>query len=144
MTSSTVPVEETASIEEAEAIVVRLRDALAMPFIIGGHAVSVTASIGVVMGTTAYETPDELLRDADTAMYQAKAKGRARHVLFDPSMHTRALAALQLESDLREAIAGEHLTIHYQPIVRLDTGTLTGFEALVRWTHPQRGPGVPC
>ena len=140
----TVLIEETASIEEAEAIVVRLRDALAMPFIIGGHAVSVTASIGVVMGTAAYETPDELLRDADTAMYQAKAKGRARHVLFDPSMHTRALAALQLESDLREAIAGEHLTIHYQPIVRLDTGTLTGFEALVRWTHPQRGPVSPA
>jgi len=139
----TVLIEETASAEATTLIAVRLQEALAAPLILEGHEVFVTASIGIAMGSAAYEKPEELLRDADTAMYQAKALGKARQVLFDPSMYIRALRILELESELRGAIAHEELRLDYQPIVRLATGKLVGFEALVRWMHPRHGTVPP-
>src|SRR5690606_8406956 len=103
-----------------------------------------TVSMGIALGSSAYQTPDELLRDADNALYRAKASGKARYEIFDPSMHARAVAMLELETDLRRAIEQEELVLHYQPIVSLQTGRIAGFEALVRWLHPQRGMIPPA
>ncbi len=86
-----------------------------------------------------YDRPEDLLRDADAAMYHAKALGKARHEVFDLSMHTRAVALLQLENDLRRAVERQEFKLYYQPIVSLIKGTITGFEALLRWQHPHRG-----
>lgn len=91
-----------------------------------------------------YDRPEELLRDADAAMYHAKALGKARHELFDLSMHTRAVALLQLENDLRRALERQEFQLYYQPIVCLTSGTISGFEALLRWHHPQRGLVSPA
>lgn len=99
----------------------------------------VTASVGVAIGDTTYSEADDLLRNADLAMYRAKADGKGRHVIFDPSMHADSLARLELENDLREALEGQQLRIQYQPIVSLPSGQVTEFEALVRWQHPTRG-----
>ncbi|MEG4496229.1 EAL domain-containing protein [Microcoleus sp. F10-C6] len=92
---------------------------------------------------TLYERPEELLRDADAAMYHAKELGKARHEVFDLSMHTRAVALLQLENDLRRALEFQEFQLYYQPIVSLTSGTIRGFEALLRWYHPQRGVVSP-
>ena len=93
---------------------------------------------------TLYDRPEELLRDADAAMYHAKALGKARHEVFDLSMHTRAVALLQLENDLRRALERQEFQLYYQPIVSLTRGTINGFEALLRWQHPQRGLVSPA
>lgn len=90
-----------------------------------------------------YERPEDLLRDADAAMYHAKALGKARHEVFDLSMHTRAVALLQLENDLRRGVERHEFRLYYQPIVSLTNGNITGFEVLLRWQHPQRGLVVP-
>ncbi|MEG4627152.1 EAL domain-containing protein [Microcoleus sp. w1-18aA5] len=90
-----------------------------------------------------YDRPEELLRDADAAMYHAKGLGKARHEVFDLSMHTRAVALLQLENDLRRALDSQEFQLYYQPIVSLVTGRISGFEALMRWYHPQRGVVSP-
>ncbi|MEG4204802.1 EAL domain-containing protein [Microcoleus sp. Pol7_A1] len=92
---------------------------------------------------TLYDRPEELLRDADAAMYHAKESGKARHEVFDLSMHTRAVALLQLENDLRRALESQEFQLYYQPIVSLTSGTIRGFEALLRWYHPQRGLVCP-
>ena len=98
-----------------------------------------SASIGVVLGPGHYTRPEEVLRDVDAAMHQAKLQGKACTVVFDHAMHVQALRLLQVETDLRRAIERQELCIFYQPIVSLVTGGLTGFEALVRWRHPQWG-----
>src|ERR671920_2587624 len=90
-------------------------------------------------GTGAYSDPEDILRDADTAMYRAKSLGKARHVVFDHSMHASAVNLLQIETDLRKALEREQFYLLYQPIVSLDNFKLCGFEALVRWHHPERG-----
>ncbi|MGL5065855.1 MAG: sensor domain-containing protein [Microcoleus sp.] len=92
---------------------------------------------------TLYDRPEELLRDADAAMYHAKAMGKARHEVFDLSMHTRAVALLQMENDLRRALERQEFQLYYQPIVSLTSGKICGFEALLRWQHPQRGLVTP-
>lgn len=117
----------------------RIKEALAAPFNLDGHEVFTTASIGLTMGRTDYARPEDFLRDADAAMYRAKAQGRARYEIFDSRMHARAVTLLHLESDLRRAIGHHELSIHYQPIISLQTGSITGAEALLRWQHPQRG-----
>jgi len=117
----------------------RIKEALAAPFNLDGHEVFTTASIGLTMGQTDYARPEDFLRDADAAMYRAKAQGRARYEIFDSNMHARAVTLLHLESDLRRAIDHHELSIHYQPIISLQTGSITGAEALLRWQHPQRG-----
>jgi diguanylate cyclase (GGDEF)-like protein/PAS domain S-box-containing protein len=117
----------------------RIQRVLAMPLDLDGHDVFTTVSIGVTLSTLGYNSPEDMVRDADTAMYHAKIRGKSRHVIFDPAMHALAMSQLQLESDLRWAIEREELRVHYQPIVLLQSGDIVGFEALVRWQHPQRG-----
>lgn len=124
---------------EAKAVAERLQNQLAAPFNLDEHEVFITVSIGVAMGATGYQRPEDILRDADTAMYRAKQLGKARYEMFDQAMHTRAMDRLGLERDLRRVIERKELFLQYQPIVSLGTGSLCGFEALVRWRHPERG-----
>lgn len=124
---------------EARTVAERLQGELATPFNVGGYDVFTTVSIGIAMGATGYQRPEDILRDADTAMYRAKQLGKARYEMFDEAMHTRAMDRLELERDLRRAVERQELFLQYQPIVSLGTGTLRGFEALVRWQHPERG-----
>jgi diguanylate cyclase (GGDEF)-like protein len=120
---------------QANAIAFRIQDALSAPFSIGGREVFTSASIGIAFSAAQYSNPEEMMRDADTAMYHAKARGKARHELFDAEMHARALDRLGLENDLRQAIKSRAFDVHYQPIVSLATGMCVGFEALVRWSR---------
>lgn len=122
----------------------RIHEALLAPFDLGGHEVFTTASIGIALSATGYERPADVLRDADTAMYRAKSRGRAGHEFFDKSMHGRAVAQLSLETDLRWAVERREFKLVYQPIVSLRTGAVTGFEALVRWNHRKRGVVSPA
>jgi diguanylate cyclase (GGDEF)-like protein/PAS domain S-box-containing protein len=115
----------------------RIHDDLLMPFAIGLHEIFTTVSIGIAVGKNEYERPEDVLRDADIAMYRAKAQGKARHEVFDAAMHAHVLDLLQFETDLRRAIERDELRVYYQPIVSLASGRVCGVEALVRW---QRGP----
>jgi len=117
----------------------RLMDALATPFILNGKEVFTSVSIGIALGNAAYEKPEDILRDADTAMYRAKSLGKARYEVFDADMRASVMARLQLETDLRHAVEREEFRNFYQPIVSLDSGRIVGFEALLRWQHPKRG-----
>jgi diguanylate cyclase (GGDEF)-like protein/PAS domain S-box-containing protein len=117
----------------------RIHERLVEPINLGGHEVFVTASIGIAVHTPEYERPEDLLRDADTAMYRAKASGRACHVVFNRVMHRFVMARLQLETDLRRAIERGQMRLHYQPFFDLASGDVVGFEALLRWHHPKRG-----
>ena len=117
----------------------RIQAELLKPFSLNGHEVYTTASIGIRLSMDGREDAENMLRDADTAMYRAKDSGKARHELFHSTMHTRAVALLKLETDLRRAIEREEFCVHYQPIMSLETEVLAGFEALVRWNHPERG-----
>jgi diguanylate cyclase (GGDEF)-like protein/PAS domain S-box-containing protein len=121
----------------------RIHDTLAEPFSLDGHEIYTTTSIGIALSASGYETAEDVLRDADTAMYRAKALGKARHVVFDAGMHARAVATLEIETDLRRAVEREELRLQYQPVVSLQTGAIVGFEALVRWHHPTRGMVPP-
>jgi EAL domain-containing protein (putative c-di-GMP-specific phosphodiesterase class I) len=116
---------------------------LSRPFDLEGHEVFTTASIGIAMGANGYDRPEEVLRDADTAMYRAKSLGKNRHSIFDQRMHERAVQLLQLETDLRRAVDRDEFRLHYQPIISLAQGEIEGFEALVRWQHPVRGLVYP-
>jgi diguanylate cyclase (GGDEF)-like protein len=121
----------------------RIHQALIVPFEVRGQEVFVTASIGIAVGgeptATTREQPEHLLRDAHTAMYRAKALGTGRYQVFNASMHDLALERLRLETDLRMALKRREFLLHYQPFVCLASGKIIGFEALVRWQHPQRG-----
>lgn len=123
----------------ATAVAERIQGELLKPFSLNGHEVYTTASIGIRLSVDGREDAENMLRDADTAMYRAKDNGKARHELFDRTMHTRAVALLKLENDLRRAIEREEFRVHYQPIISLETEALVGFEALARWNHPERG-----
>ncbi|MEG4797546.1 EAL domain-containing protein [Microcoleus sp. LAD1_D1] len=155
--------EDIEGINEATTIVNRLQKKITSPILLDGHEVFITASIGIALSSGEYLEPTTLLRDADTAMYRAKELGRSRHEVFNSSMHAHALRLLQLENDLRRAIesirepvreeefpascesvlpplsAAPQFIIHYQPIVSIANNTITSFEALVRWQHPERG-----
>jgi len=120
----------------------RLLGALREPFVIAKHEVTVSASVGIALGNGDAARPSELLRNADTALYQAKGT-KGRYEVFRPSMHTRTLKRLKLEEDLRRAIERGGFEVHYQPQVRLDTRTIAEMEALVRWGHPRRGLIMP-
>jgi diguanylate cyclase (GGDEF)-like protein/PAS domain S-box-containing protein len=117
----------------------RIQELLGMTFSIDGHEVFVTASIGIAHSATGYRTPDEIMRDADIAMYRAKAAGKARYEVFDRNMHQSAVALLKLETELRLAVQNNDFAMHYQPIVNLKSGRIVGFEGLVRWMHSERG-----
>ena len=121
--------------QQANVIAFRVQETLSKPFSIGGREVFTSASIGIAFGTAAYGSPDEMMHDADTAMYQAKAHGKARHEVFDADMDARARDRLGLENDLRHAVDGNEILVHYQPIVSLASGMCVGFESLARWTR---------
>jgi len=112
---------------------------LKSPFLLSGHKVFVTTSIGIVYSKLNYEQPEDMLRDADIAMYSAKASGRARYEVFEPPMRKKITDRLTLETQLRQALERHEFSLHYQPIVSLENNRLIGFEALLRWQHPQRG-----
>jgi len=137
-----VLIEDAPTVDEALHIAQRIAAALARPFELGGKEVFVSASIGIAR-TTRGETSDELVRNADVAMYVAKTRGKGIHVLFEPEMHTAALERLVVEADLRAAIDREEFVLEYQPIVLLKTGEIIGAEALVRWACRERGTVPP-
>ena len=121
----------------------KIQEELLRPFELGGHEAFTTASIGIALSTAEYDQPDYILRDADTAMYRAKDAGKACYELFDLEMHSRAVIRMRLENDLRRAVERNEFCVYYQPIISVSTGRLSGFEALVRWQHPERGLVAP-
>ncbi|MBX6341651.1 MAG: EAL domain-containing protein, partial [Thermomicrobiaceae bacterium] len=138
-----VLLEEIRTEREATLIARRIIQGLRRPFDLAGREARVTPSIGIVLGTPGSDVPGELLRDADIALYQAKAQGRSRYVVFDTSMRQRVSQRLDLEIGLQRAIERGELAIHYQPIVGLSDGAISSIEALVRWRHPERGLLTP-
>ncbi|OFW28500.1 MAG: hypothetical protein A3H97_04575 [Acidobacteria bacterium RIFCSPLOWO2_02_FULL_65_29] len=120
---------------QANAIAFRIQETLSAPFSIGGREVFISASIGIAFGLAQHTNPDQIMHDADTAMYHAKARGKARHELFDADMNARVRDRLGLENDLRHAVNSNDFEVHYQPIVSLASGMCVGFESLVRWTR---------
>ena len=121
----------------------RLQQVLARPYALDGTEVTSSASIGITFSSVGYETPGDVLRDADIAMYRAKAAGRARTALFDASLRAQLASQVNLERDLRRALEQQQLSLVFQPIYELATGRVDSFEALVRWMHPERGPVPP-
>ncbi len=134
-----VLLEDIGDVAGAIMVAERIQSAMQQPFAIASQQVFTSASIGIALSHLEYEHPEDLLRDADMAMYRAKATGKARHEVFDAGMHKRAVALLQLETDLRWAIERAEFQLYYQPIVDLGSGRVGGFEALIRWQHPTRG-----
>ena len=126
-------------VTDAIEIAKRFQKILLPPFTLDGHEVFTSASIGIAVSTMEYTRPEEILRDADTAMYRAKEQGKGRYEIFDRVMLARAIARLQLENDLRRAVECSDFEVHYQPILNIQDNCVSGFEALVRWRHPERG-----
>ena len=138
-----VLMEDIASPEDACHTARRVIEALAEPIHVQGKALFTSASIGITLGERRYRKAEELLRDADVAMYRAKARGRQRFEIFDERLHQEALQLLELESDLRHAIQRREFEPHFQPIVDLRNGDVLGYESLLRWNHPRRGVVPP-
>ena len=124
-------------------IVDRIYKIMQTPITLNKQDVFTSVSIGIALSDIGYDNPDNIMRDADTAMYQAKALGKARHVVFDVGMHHNAVALLKMDTDLRMAIDRQEFMLHYQPIVSMKSGKITGFEALMRWGHPELGMVSP-
>jgi diguanylate cyclase (GGDEF)-like protein/PAS domain S-box-containing protein len=139
----TVLLEDIDDPSDATRVAERIHQELKAPFILDGQEVYTSASIGIALSATGYSEPEHILRDADTAMYRAKAKGKARHEVFDPEMHIRAVHLLQLETELRRALEQRAFRLLYQPIVSLQDGQIRVCEALLRWEHPERGLVAP-
>jgi len=139
-----VLLEDLHSAADAARVAERIEQAVGKPCVIDGHEIVTSVSIGVAPGNANYETAEELLRDADAAMYRAKASGRGRFAIFDSTLHEEAKVRLKLESDLRQAVARNEFLLHYQPIMSLQTCKLIGFEALLRWRHAERGLVSPA
>ncbi len=136
--------EDLSGLQDAEYIATRLNQVLRQPFNLGGHVAYISASIGIALREAYSIQPDDMLRDADTAMYRAKAAGKSRYAVFESTMHDQAQRALRTETDLRHAIERKQFELFYQPIWSLKTNTITGFEALIRWNHPDRGMVSPA
>ena len=135
--------EDLGGTNEAEEIAQRIAESMSDSAWIGGSEVFVTASVGIAIVDDLHQTPDQVLRDADAAMYQAKARGRARYELFDPRFRTRAIDRLETENALRRALARSELKVHYQPVFDMATERIVGVEALLRWEHPERSLLLP-
>jgi diguanylate cyclase (GGDEF)-like protein len=129
--------------EDAIRVADRVQTTMSQPFYLQNQEVFTSASIGIVVNIGNYERAEDLLRDSDTALYEAKANGRNRHQTFDANMRMRNLALLQLETDLRRALERQEFEVYYMPIVSLPSGTIASLEALVRWHHPERGMILP-
>lgn len=142
----TILLENLETSENAIQITERIQETLKVPFRFEGHELYTGASVGVVLvkGPRSARNPEDLLRDADTAMYWAKERGKASYAIFDEEMRTHAVQLLRLEMDLRRAVEQEEFVVHYQPIVALSSGRIVAFEALVRWQHPERGLVAPA
>jgi diguanylate cyclase (GGDEF)-like protein len=127
--------------EPADAIQVaeRIQAEFIAPMVVGSHEVFTSASLGIAFSDVHYLRPEEVLRDADTAMYRAKSRGRARHEVFDADMHRTAVSLLRLETDLRRALERHEFSLAYQPVIAVATGRVSGLEALLRWHHPEHG-----
>lgn len=135
--------EDVESVRDATSIAGRLHQEFQVPFVLDGSEVYATVSTGIAMWHPGYEKPEYLLRDADNAMYRAKELGRNRYAVFDEKMHAEVVATLELENDLRRAVARKEFHPYYQPIISLERGNLVGFEVLARWDHPTRGLVLP-
>ena len=136
-------VEDIKDIRGATVAAERIQDEFRIPFDLNGVEVFATISIGIALWNQSYSQPEDLLRDSDTAMYRAKTMGRNSYAVFDDKMHQKVVATLRLENDLQRALARQEFRVFYQPIVSIDDGHIAGFEALVRWQHPERGLLLP-
>ncbi|MDJ0659373.1 MAG: PAS domain S-box protein [Crocosphaera sp.] len=134
----TILLEDIEDVKDAIKIARRIHLDLTQPFILEEQDIFINTSIGIALSSSGYEKAAEILRDADTAMYRAKADGKACYAIFDRKMHERAVRRLQLETDLRIGINKQEFSLYYQPIISLKTGQLNGFEALIRWHHPKK------
>ena len=134
-----VLIDDIADVSDATRVAERVLREMSRPFKLPGHEVFTTGSIGIALSSTGYDRPEDILRDADTAMYRAKVDGRSRYEIFDRHMHQQAVRTLQVETDLRHALERNEFRVHYQPIIDLAVGNIVGFEALIRWQHPLRG-----
>ncbi|MBK8465167.1 MAG: EAL domain-containing protein [Chloracidobacterium sp.] len=132
------------SLEDATALSDRIQGSLNEPFNLGGHEFVSSASMGIAYSKTGYRSPEDVLRDADTAMYSAKAKGKARYQIFSKSMYAKAVNALSIENELRRSLENGHIVPYYQAVIDLQSGEIAGFEALARWLHPERGLVSPA
>lgn len=132
-------IEDIQDVNDAIHLANSLQQSLTTPFMLHRREVFTTASIGIAISTTSYNRPEEILRDADMAISDAKARGRGCHAVFDTTMHARAVASLQMETAMRRAVERQEFCVYYQPIVALTAGQIVGFEALARWYNPQRG-----
>jgi len=139
----TILLEEIGGASDALRVAERISKELSQPFVIGGQEMFPSASMGIALYNSSYQIPEELLRDADTAMYSAKALGKGRFELFDSNMRANTIARLQLETELRKGVEREEFENYYQSIISLETGKIIGFEALIRWNHPTRGIVTP-
>lgn len=137
-------IDDIKEITDALLVADRIQEKLTLPFNLGGQEVFSTVSIGIALSATGYQNEADILRDADAAMYRAKAHGRARYELFDTKMHTIAMRDLKLEADLRQAVERGEFLLYYQPVVSLTESRITGVEALLRWQHPERGIILPA
>lgn len=131
--------EMTGDQDSASRVAEKLQETIKLPFQLDGHELYITASIGVVKSLDGYIHPEEVLRDADIAMYQAKAQGKARFEVFDLTMRSHAFSRLEMEQDLRAALENDEFRLYYQPIMSMESNQLVSFEALIRWAHPTRG-----
>ena len=139
-----VLLDDIGTVETAVRAAERIQAALSAPVSLSGYEVFTSASIGIALSSDAWGRPEHLLRNADMAMYRAKAAGTGRHEVFDRAMHALALTRLQMETDLRRGVERQEFSLHYQPIVNLRTGRIAGVEALLRWQHPERGWIAPA
>jgi diguanylate cyclase (GGDEF)-like protein/PAS domain S-box-containing protein len=128
---------------DATGVAERIHEELAAPLEVHGYEMFTSVSVGIALSSAGYERPEDMLRDADTAMYRAKAGGRSRHQVFAGDMHQRAVSSLRLETDLRRALERGEIVPYYQPIVDLEDGAVVAFEALARWQHPEKGMITP-
>ncbi len=140
----TLLLEDLSGPQDAIRVAERIQEALLRPFRVAGHEIVTSASIGITHCTTEYDDPEAIMRDADTAMYRAKALGKARYAVFDQRMHSHAVERLQIEHDLRRSLDERGFELFYQPVVSLRSMQITGFEALLRWKHPERGYVSPA
>jgi diguanylate cyclase (GGDEF)-like protein len=134
----------TSSPADALRVADRILEDLTLPFDLNKNSSFTSASIGIALSSSGYDRPEDILRDADTAMYRAKENGKGRYEVFDTDMHARAVSRLRLERDLRQAIDEKQFSVYYQPIISLESAKLAGFEALVRWNHPMEGLVSPA